>query len=180
MNEDSKLDSPPQVQASAPVEADPRWLELRPSRIALGVTFLAAATALAVIALTPLPPWLRVVFLVLWVAISYLEFTSAALVSRRSVVAFALRDADRAIEAAGPRITVDLRLRGPKSLSAPPKIPDAEVLEGGVVTPWFTAIKYRLPNDAYWRKFCPRVVPVWVDALDAEQFRKLRVALKWK
>ncbi|MBL8512828.1 MAG: hypothetical protein JNJ55_02470 [Betaproteobacteria bacterium] len=180
MNEDSKLDSSPEIQAPLHADTDPRWVLLRPSRAALGITVLAAAAALAVIALTPLPFGLRVFFLIVWIAFSYLEFTSVALISRRSVVAFALRDADAPLEGQGPPLMVDLRLRATKSLTDAPEIHGAQVLHGGVVTPWFTALKYRLPDDPRWRRFWPRVVPVWFDALDADSFRKLRVALKWK
>jgi hypothetical protein len=180
MNEDCKLDSSPEIQAPAETGEDPRWVALRPSRIALGITVLAAAAALAVIALTPLPLGLRVSFLIVWIVFSFLEFTSVALLPQRSVIAFALHDADRASDGKGPALKVDLRLRGSKSLTAAPEIHAAQVLHGGVVTPWFTALKYRLPGDPRWRRFWPRVVPVWIDALDAEAFRRLRVALKWK
>ena len=174
------LDSSPAIQAPVEAAADPRWVVLRTSRVALGITLAAAAAALAVTLLVPLPVWLRVGFVILWVAFSFIEFSSAALMTRRSVVAFALHDADSAAEGNGPPLKVDLRLRGSKSLHAAPEIHNAQVLHGGVVTPWFTTIKYRLPQDARWRRFWPRVVPVWFDAIDPDAFRKLRVALKWK
>lgn len=189
MNKDSKLDSSAgtQVPPQAPQEeADPRWVNLRPSCLAIGITAVAAAAALAVILLTPLPIWLRGFFLLFWVVASYIEFSAAALMPKRAVVAFALRDADPMPEMSdttdspGSPLKLDLRLRGVKTLAAAPEIHDATVLYGGVVTPWFTTLKYRLPDDAKWRRWWPRVVPVWSDAIDAEAFRKLRVALKWK
>ena len=54
------------------------------------------------------------------------------------------------------------------------------VLPRAFVAPWFTALRYQLPGDAAWRRWWPRVMPLWADSLDAAEFRKIRVALKWK
>jgi len=89
------------------------------------------------------------------------------------VLAYSLRETDPPADGSGPPLKAGLRLRNGREL-------EAALLHGAVVTPWFTTLKYRLPADAPWRRYWPRVVPVWFDAIDAEAFRRLRVALRWK
>ena len=137
MNKDSKLDSSAgtQVPPQAPRRADPRWVNLRPSCLAIGITAVAAAAALAVILLLHCQSGC-VAFLLFWVVASYIEFSAAALMPKRAVVAFALRDADQCPEMSdttdspGSPLKLDLRLRGVKTLSRRAEIHDATVLYG--------------------------------------------------
>lgn len=187
MNEDSKLDSPPEIQADTPAPLaaspdaagdkasnDPRWVAVKPSRIALALTGVMAMAALAVILWVPIPMGLQLVFLAFWLVAAFIEIRAGALLEPTSVLAFSLKDADAAPEGDRPPLRVALRTRRDN------RELEADLLYGGVVTPWFTTLKYRLPGDAAWRRFWPRVVPLWVDAIDAEAFRKLRVTLRWK
>jgi toxin CptA len=48
-------------------------------------------------------------------------------------------------------------------------------LPGSFVHPWFTSIVWR-PEAARWS----RVIAVWPDSLPADQFRELRVWLRWR
>ena len=54
------------------------------------------------------------------------------------------------------------------------------VLRVGFVSTWFTTLRYRLPDDPRWRRCWPHIIPLWADSLDKEEFRKVRVALRWK
>lgn len=162
---------------SADVGADPRWVRLRPSRIALAITVAAALAALAVILLAPLPLWLRGIFALAWGVASLAEFQLQRLRSASSVLAFRLQERDPAVGGADAPIPVELSLRGRDGV---PNRLDGVLGRGGFVSPWFSAFAYRLPGDASWRRLWPRVVPVWPDSVDAETFRRLRVVLKWK
>ncbi len=52
------------------------------------------------------------------------------------------------------------------------------VASGAFVTPFFTAIPYRLEGDPIWRP--ARILSLWPDSLEREAFRVLRVRLKWR
>ena len=53
------------------------------------------------------------------------------------------------------------------------------VHRGSVVTPWFVSILYRQDNDHWWRWAWPHVISVWPDSMPSDDFRRLRVLLKW-
>lgn len=58
-------------------------------------------------------------------------------------------------------------------------IQQGEVSDGAFVMPWFAAVPYRLPGDGRIRKFWPRTLPLWRDSMNAEDFRAVRVRLRW-
>lgn len=176
------MESAGENQAAVAPVGDARWIELRPSLRALVLTAAAAGAALAVIVLAPLPLWPRVGFIVLWVAASLIEFRAQRLQAGGSVLALRLFERERAAVARGEAalaIEVCTRRDVQKGAAAPsPR--RGVVLDGCFVAPWFTAIRFRLDDDPAWRRAWPRVVALWPDSIDAEQFRQLRVLLKWK
>ena len=54
-----------------------------------------------------------------------------------------------------------------------------EVLTGAFVMPWFATVPYRLPGDGAQKKIWPRALPLWRDSMNAEDFRAVRVRLRW-
>ncbi len=163
--------------------ADPRWIVLRVSRINLGVILTGALLAFMMIwLLRQLPAWIRypmVIGLALSVAWDLYQTLQKA---RNSVAAFYLFDLDNPETGAdpeAPRLGIRVRYRNAASLLAAPEHEGA-VLRNAFVSPWFTAMRYRLPGDPAWRRWWPRAISLWPDSINAEDFRKVRVALKWK
>ncbi|MEQ1518057.1 MAG: hypothetical protein ABL931_16375, partial [Usitatibacteraceae bacterium] len=100
------------------------------------------------------------------------------------VNAFYLYDLDRPPTSGGaasslPNLGIRVRYALASGLLTPREAEGA-IVKGAFVSPWFTAVRYSLPNDPTWRKWWPHVLPLWADSLAAEPFRKVRVALKWK
>jgi ABC-type uncharacterized transport system fused permease/ATPase subunit len=52
------------------------------------------------------------------------------------------------------------------------------VVASSVVTPLVVIVHYQRQSDRWVRAWFPRVLVVWVDAMDADEFRRLRVVLK--
>ncbi|MEP7154970.1 MAG: hypothetical protein ABI905_04310 [Betaproteobacteria bacterium] len=179
--------------ASRPADAvlaDPRWILLRVSRINLAITLLGALLAFPLMWwLSMVPAWIRFALLMVFAASMAWDLWLILLKGRHSVGAFYLFDLDRA----GPRTAEGARAAGsdaPKLgiqirfANAAKHLLSAEregvVLPKAFVSPYFTALRYRLPDDPAWRRYWPRVIPLWTDSLDADEFRRLRVMLKWK
>jgi hypothetical protein len=165
----------PSKEIQAPQIADPREIRLRPSRRSMALTLFASFAALGVIAFAPLPLWLRVAFIILWAVASMIEFRAQRLLAANAVLAFRVFDRDSQAVAKG-EAPLGLEVR----MNAQASIRRGVVLTGCFVAPWFTALRYRLEGDAPWRRYWPRVIPLWPDSLDTEAFRELRVLLKWK
>ena len=103
--------------------------------------------------------------------------------SRQSVSAFYVFDVDSSAYAnALDTQAAKLGIRVRYSIDGLIGVREAEgtVLSGAFVSPWFTAVRYALPDDPRWRKWWPHIIPIWPDSIAADQFRHLRVALKWK
>jgi len=183
-----------EVQAPENKSVDPRWITLRVSRINLGITIFGALLAFPVMLLVSgMPPWIRISLLVAFVCSMAWDLRLILLKGRNSVGAFYLFDLDPQLAAAGPgeqpgkrdagvdSTRLGIRIRFANAAKHPACAGyDGIVLRRAFVSPWFTALRYRLPGDAAWRRGWPRVIPLWADSLDAGEFRKIRVALKWK
>lgn len=174
----------PIVQASESAAIDPRWIALRASRIHLTINVAGVLLALVILALVPLSNWLRLGLGSLFFAVFLWELRLILLKSRRSVNAFYLFDLDVVSDSANvlpPPAKLGIRVGYVHASGLVPKN-EAEgvILNGAFVSPWFTAVRYALPHDPMWRQWWPHIIPVWPDGVDAEAFRRLRVALKWK
>lgn len=169
--------------AAAQTVDDPRWIAIRVSRINLGVTVLGAVLAVPMLFVVPIPPVVRAVLLGLFLGAMVLDLLFALLILPTSVVAFQLVGHEAPTPAAGtgerPALAVRICQRGRTGMLEQP-VKDAIVLAGSFVTPWLTVIRYRLPGDLAWRRAWPRVIPIWPDSIPQEDFRRTRVALKWK
>ncbi len=155
---------------------DPRWLRLRPSRIHLVLALSAGFAAVLVVALLPLPGWLRVamVFSVLLLILG--EVRRARLLGTRTVRAFYLVDADPLPGAEAQARTGGLGIR---TMAQGSPEQEGSILSGAYVSPWFSSLPYCLASDPPWRRRWPRTIALWPDSLEAEEFRRLRVRLKW-
>ena len=172
------------VQEAENTAEDPRWIPLRVSRINLLINSAGVLIALAMLVLVPLPRWVRIGLAVMFLAAFLWDLRLILLKSRQSVGAFYLFDLDAApqtdakapkAEKLGIRVRYALS-RGLVGMS----VAEGVILSGAFVSPWFTAVRYALPQDPKWRKWWPHIIPVWPDSIEAESFRRLRVALKWK
>ena len=174
----------PNVQEPENSSSDPRWIVLRVSRINLLINAVGVLVALAMLGLVALPLWARIGLAAAFVAAFLWDLRLILLKSRQSVGAFYLFDRDDAptADAASPQASkLSIRVRYAQ-LSGLQLSREAEgiIFSGAFVSPWFTALRYALPQDPRWRKWWPHIIPLWPDSLAAEPFRKVRVALKWK
>lgn len=187
-----------EIQVPENNSPDPRWIVLRVSRINLGITLLGALLALPLMWwINGVPLWIR---LSLLLAIALCFAWDLRLILQKgqgSVAAFYLFDLDddpkqgtppgtkvapswsRNVNESSPRLGIRVRfLNGSNPLVSADH--EGIVVPGAFVSPWFSALRYRLKADPPWRRWWPRVVALWPDSLDAAQFRATRVALKWK
>ena len=169
-------------------DQDPRWIRLRPSRIHLAVAVAGALGAGAVIALLPIPAWVRLGLIAAIVLLALHEIHRARQRGAGAVSAFYLFDVDAAAqlaphgnEARRARPPLGIRLRVTARRGQEPSAAlDGVVLASAYVAPWFTSLPYRLTGDPPWRQRWPRIISLWPDSLDADAYRRVRVELKWK
>ena len=177
-----------EVQEHTNINADPRWITVRVSRINLAVTLIGALLAFPGLFLVPLSAQVRIALLVAFVLAIAWDLYLIFLKSPDSARAFYLFDLDvpksaltpgkvEKSSSADPVLGVQMRVTGSSLLGAEKS---GVVLRAAFVSPWFTALRYRLPNDPAWRRYWPHVIPLWSDSIDKEEFRKIRVALRWK
>jgi hypothetical protein len=184
----------PEVQAPENKSFDPRWITLRVSHINLGITVVGVLLAFPVMMfVSGIDAWIRMSLLVGFVLSMAWDLRLILLKGRDSVGAFYLVDLDpaprptvndapgvkRKADAYSPRLGI--RIRFANAVKHPVSAErDGIVLQKTFVSPWFTVLRFQLPGDAAWRRWWPRLIPLWPDSLDAGDFRKIRVALKWK
>ena len=177
-----------EVQDPTNNAVDPRWLTIRVSRINLAVTLIGAAVAFPAILIVQLPPLTQVSLLAMFTFALGWDLYVIYLKAPDSARAFSLFDLDRPATTPGdaasnkakstaPVLGIRLRVTG-TSLAGTEKT--GTVLRAAFVSPWFTTLRYRLPEDSKWRRCWPHIIPLWADSLDKEEFRKVRVALRWK
>jgi len=174
---------PPQNDQAVQADfQDPRWIRLRPSRIAL--TLLAAGVLLAVAAAIWAEPqrefsmvWLTALG-ILASGMLVLEVRRQLLLEPSAIVAFYLQRLDldpltgepRGL--AGTQLGLRLKLRDGRTIE------DATIVGGAFVLPIMTTVPYRLPGDRWWRR--SRILTIWADSIDREMFRQVRVQLRWR
>jgi hypothetical protein len=171
-----------------------RWISLRPSNVNLGLTLIAPVCPVALVFAVDLPEWGRalIVTAVFFVTVIDLYFVRHR--NARSISAFLLER--RKVDTVGDTATLDAKATGNME-DSPQKLilrlryrfPDragglaeveAVVLPRCYVSTYFTSISYLMPGDPAWRRWFPRVLPIWADGIDAEDFRRVRVLLKWR
>ncbi len=171
---------------SVPAVEDPRWIPIRVSRINLALTLGGAAVAFPLLFVVPIAPAVRAALCLAFALAMAFDLFLALLRVPQSATAFYLFDVERDSPSQmpkpgddGPALGIRVRYRGRAGQMVAPEH-DGTVPAGSFVTPWFTALRYRLPQDPAWRRLWPRVIPLWPDSIGAEDFRRTRVALKWK
>ncbi len=158
---------------------------MRVSRINLAISVAGVLLAFPIMYLIQgMPQVVRLSVLLLFVLAMAWDLHLILLKGRHSVGAFYLFDRDPvkktdADAKQGSKLGIRVRFAR-KSLTVDDDGREGEVLAGAFVSPWFTALRYRLPDDSAWRRYWPRIIPLWRDSIDAGEFRKVRVALKWK
>lgn len=171
------------VQESANTVTDPRWIVLRISRVNIALNSIGVLMAIGAVAFLPLPQWLRIAMSLIFLAAFAWDLRLILLKSRQSVSAFYVFDVDSSAHANVPDTqAAKLGIRVRYSIDGLIGVREAEgaILSGAFISPWFTAVRYSLADDPRWRKWWPHIIPIWPDCIAAEQFRRLRVALKWK
>lgn len=153
---------------------DPRWLRLRPSRIHLALAVAGGTGACLIALLLPAPAWARMALLVALILLTVREVRRARLLGGQPVLAFYLIDAEPLAAAPNPGSGPAIRLR-----LATASEQEGIVLSGAYITPWFSSLPYCLADDPPWRRRWPRLLALWPDSLDADEFRRVRVRLKW-
>ena len=167
---------------------DPRWIAVRVSRINLGITVLFASVSFPLLwFINGIPMSIRYALMVALTLSLISDLWLILLKGRYSVAAFYLFDLDQESSPRtgerpspaphAPRLGIRVRFaNGARHIRAER---DGVVMRAAFVSPWFTSLRYQLVDDVAWRRWWPRMIPLWPDNLDAEAFRKVRVALKW-
>lgn len=172
------------VQEPKRAAIDPRWIPLRVSRINLAISVAGVLLALAMLLLVPLPTWVRFGLAAAFLGAFVWDLRLILMKSQQSVSGFYLFDLDVTPQTGSPtpsRAKLGIRVRyAIASGLLGQREAEGVVLSGAFVSPWFTALRYALPQDPRWRKWWPHIIPLWPDSVAAEAFRKVRVALKWK
>ena len=166
--------------------ADPRWIQLKPSRIQIALTLLGAALAISILVLVDWPNSVPVYWRWVIVGLGILATGwEVKIVFRRganAVRAFYLveLDADADAESDQDSKTATLATKlGIRLQCNNAVILQGDVADGAFVMPWFATVPYRLPGDGRIRKLWPRTLPLWRDSMNAEDFRAVRVRLRW-
>ncbi len=175
-----------------PAETD-SWIELRPSNVNLALTLAASLAALGVLFLIDVPEWARAAVAAALFIATAADVYFVRMRHARAVVAFRLTrveepvSSERLAQAGAPNgemrlareLRIRLRYRNAKATGAAAEA-EGIVMPRCYVSTYFTSIAYALPGDPGWRKWFPRVLPLWADGIDAECFRQVRVSLKWR
>lgn len=174
----------PIVQDAENDANDPRWIVLRASRINLLINASGVLVALGMLALVPMSAYLRIVLASVFMGAFLWDLRLIVFKSPASVSAFYLFDLDARVDCDNPqpnpaKLGIRVRYAQASGLRANREA-EGIVLNGAFVSPWFTAVRYALPQDRPWRKWWPHIIPLWPDSLASDAFRKVRVALKWK
>lgn len=174
--------------------ADIRWVPLKPSHVNLALTLIAPICAVALLFIVDLPAGGRAVIALAVFVVTLIDVYFVRQSNARAIAALSLqrREADVAGDAgatAGMRpgkigeqqqkLVLRLRYRFPARVGGVTEV-EALVLPRCYVSTYFTSISYLMPGDPAWRRWFPRVLPIWADGIDAEEFRRIRVLLKWR
>ncbi|MES2354316.1 MAG: protein YgfX [Pseudomonadota bacterium] len=134
-------------------------LSLSPSRYLAGLLILAHGASIAIVAIIDWPLWFKVLISLGVFASSVFHLQRDALLrSPSSIVAFLLKSDGQ----------IEVTQRNGKILIG-------QQLKGSFVHPWFTTVLWRAEGARF-----SRANVILPDSLPAEQFRELRVWLKWR
>ena len=183
----------PEIENTENSSMDTRWIALRVSHIDLCITLVFASISIPLLLfIGGVPAWLRFGLLAVLVLSLISDVWLTLQKGRHSVAAFYLFDLDSETPPAAkdssevqstpaphaPRLGIRVKFaNGARHLHAER---DGVVMRATFVSPWFTALRYQLAGDVAWRRGWPRMIALWPDNLNADAFRKVRVALKWK
>ena len=169
--------------------ADPRWVTIRPSNTNLILTSLLAMLAIGALWLVPLSLWLRIVLCCIALLILVVEVIQIRMLSRFAIGAFYLQlrdspivsDDSAAANSKRPSLGIRVRYANPqlRGLKAADEA-DGAVCGSPYVSTYFSTITYILDSDPAWRRYMPRLLALWADGVEREQFRQVRVLLKWR
>ncbi len=177
---------------------DPRWILLKPSLTNLVMTLVSALLAAASLWLIDLDEWVRAGILLAALVVLAFDIYLIRFKSSDAIDAFYLFERDivpllpdsppgnnpSAGENRLGELVVRVRYANPGKRKGVPdcRRSDAEglVTKSPYVSTYFTTIPYLLPDDPAWRRWFPRVLALWADSVDREQFRQVRTRLKWR
>ena len=132
---------------------------LRPSRFLAVVLALAHGAAIAVVMMVDLPPWAK------FIAVAILLVHLLVVVGHQALLLGA--DAAMAIEISSDnKVSVQTRADGWS---------EYEVLGSTYAMPWLTVLNLQQSDSGLVRR-----VTILPDSLHADEFRRLRVWLRWK
>lgn len=156
---------------------------LRRSWLHLGVCLLGVLIAVAVLVVMPMPAAIRAALGLLLVATAMVEASTALLRSRDTIRSFSLFRATVDDDAAQrDRVRAPLTIlirRGDDDRTTGSHEHRGVIHAGSVAMPLLVSILYSLESDRWWRRIFPRVIAVWPDSMPPDEFRQLRVLLKW-
>lgn len=174
--------------------ADIRWISLHPSNVNLALTVLAPVCAVALLFVVDLPDWGRAIIATAVLLVTVIDVYFVRQRNGRAISALSLErgkvdaggdvapEAEMASGKIGEsqqKLVLRLRYRFPSRVGGAAEV-EATVLPRCYVSTYFTSISYLMPGDPAWRRWFPRVLTIWADGIDAEDFRRVRVLLKWR
>ncbi len=175
--------------ASSTVETE--WISLRPSKTSLVLTLVLPVVAALVLFLLELSEVVRLGLLCVLLVVTVVDVYRVLQKHHGAVTSFRVRrviaeptpvdgasgigpEAEKQPRAA---LQVSLRQRPSSGQLSATEI-TAEVLAQTYVSVYFTSIAYRRASDPAWRRYFPRILAIWPDAVDAELYRQVRVLLR--
>jgi hypothetical protein len=168
---------------------DAEWIDLRPSNISLALTSVAALLAAGVVLWMELEDLTRLILLAALLIAAVVDLYFVRLKGKDAIAAFRLMVFEDArtkslpvnadVESSKPPLRIQLRYRYPSRRGGVAEA-EATVEPRCYVSVYFTSIVYHFSNDPAWRKWYPRVLPIWPDSIGRDAFRRLRVQLKWR
>jgi hypothetical protein len=175
---------------------DSRWIALRPSRLQRVAVLLMAivGVTLAVMVMLSEHTWLPLAWRVALVVAPLVGFAWVVwrwFTPANAVVAFQLVELDGVSRDDPKRAGIRVRRIDSQTTSSDLREDEGVLVTPAFVTPWLTTIRFqadvrdRGTNSAWGmlRRWCmphAEVVAIWPDAIDPDDFRRVRVALKWQ
>jgi hypothetical protein len=170
------------------VETD--WIAIRPSNTSLFLTLALPLAAALVLFALDISQMIRLALLCVLLLVTVIDVYQVLQKHRRAVVAFRIqrtvgpaevqeapKSAARHAAKNAASLQVVLRYRQQAGQAAPLET-TGEVLSQTYVSVYFTSVSYRFAPDPSWRRFAPRILAIWPDAIDAESYRQVRVLLR--
>ena len=171
---------------------DPRWIAVKPSTTNLMLTLASAVLACGALWLIDIADWARAIILILALVVLTCDVYIVRFKSKEAIGAFYLFEREVPVPMLVPETPSDamrvekqlwVRIRylnAAKRGAIDNNEVDALVHRSPYVSTYFSTIPYQLPNDPKWRRWLPRVISLWADSLDRDDFRQVRVRLKWR